>query len=72
MLSINRNSDATQLLATPGKKNDEVDKRSNRSTPGNSEGARPPQKEDYEKLQDKEEEPQGETVDNEEKDKNQD
>ena len=33
------------------KKSDHVDKGTTRKTPGNNEGARPPKKEDYEKIQ---------------------
>ncbi len=33
-----------------GKKRDEVDKGTNRETPGNSEGARPPEEEDFDKI----------------------
>ncbi len=33
------------------KKSDQVDKGTTRKTPGNNEGARPPKKEDYEKIQ---------------------
>lgn len=33
------------------KKRDQVDKGTTRKTPGNNQGARPPKKEDYEKIQ---------------------
>jgi hypothetical protein len=60
----------------------DVDKGTNRKTPGDSDGARPPKKEDYEKAKKenkKEKNPEksqkdgvdNDEVDNEEKDKNQ-
>ncbi len=36
-----------------GKKHDDVDKGTNRQTPGNSEGARPPEEEDFDKIHEK-------------------
>ena len=63
------------LLAFAKKKDDDVDKRSNRETPGESEGARPPKKEEYKNSEGKKKKnsPEGrdQEVDNEEKDKNQ-
>ncbi|UZD22597.1 hypothetical protein PBT90_04080 [Algoriphagus halophytocola] len=56
-----------------GKKKDEVDKGTTRKTPGNSEGAKPPSKKDYNEIErknDNEKDIQEETVDNEERDKN--
>lgn len=56
-----------------GKKKASVDKGTNRNTPGNPEGAKPPKKEDYHKIErenDRENDVQEETVDNEERDKN--
>lgn len=38
------------IMAFGKKKDGDVDKGSNRDTPGNSEGARPPEKEDYEEI----------------------
>lgn len=58
------------LVYFKGKEGD-VDKGSNRDTPGNTDGARPPKKDDYEDSNTKKnKEPQGEEVDNEEKDRN--
>lgn len=42
-----------QIVAFGKKKDEDVDKGTNRSTPGNSEGARPPEKEDYEDIKEK-------------------
>jgi hypothetical protein len=47
-----------------------VDKGTTRSTPGENEGARPPQKEEYPGYQEENKDVQAEEVDNEEKDKN--
>lgn len=56
------------------KKNDGVDKGSNRDTPGEESGAKPPQRKDYEDIKrekkNKEDRNTGQEVDNEEKDKN--
>ncbi|MEP0712056.1 hypothetical protein [Algoriphagus sp.] len=55
------------------KKRDSVDKGSTRKTPGQSEGARPPKKEEFNEIErenDQENDVQEETVDNEERDKN--
>lgn len=55
------------------KKGDEVDKGTTRKTPGDSGGARPPKKEDFNEIErenDREKDVQEETVDNEERDKN--
>jgi len=69
------NSQPAEIITTSsfGKKTDDVDKGTTRKTPGNSEGASPPKKEDYRKIErenDKKNDPQEETVDNEERDKN--
>jgi len=72
MLSHNQSVETLPSLLF-GKKNDGVDKGTTRETPGNSEGARPPKKEDYQKVRqenDRENDPQAEIVDNEERDKN--
>lgn len=48
MITINKNTTTIFPLMAFGKKEDDtVDKGSNRDTPGNSEGARPPRKEEY-------------------------
>ena len=55
------------------KKEDDVDKGTTRNTPGQSGGARPPKKEDFNEIErqnDREKDVQEETVDNEERDKN--
>ena len=55
------------------KQQEEVGKGTTRKTPGDSEGSKPPTKEDYRKIQrdnDQDTDPQEETVDNEERDKN--
>ncbi|REG79572.1 hypothetical protein [Algoriphagus antarcticus] len=75
MLTINNSLTDLELFSSLGKKKDDVDKGTTRKTPGNSEGARPPKKEDYKKAErenDRENDPQEETVDNEERDKNKD
>lgn len=74
MFIINSQPQSEDIFATSsfGKK-DDVDKGTTRKTPGNSEGASPPKKEDYRKIErenDKKNDPQEETVDNEERDKN--
>ncbi len=73
MLTINNQTTGIPSLLLNGKNPDGVDKGTNRQTPGNSEGAKPPKKKDYRKIEQEdadEKEPQEETVDNEEKDKN--
>ncbi|MCH7402928.1 hypothetical protein ACFOUP_16615 [Belliella kenyensis] len=77
MLTINNKPTNILPLVSFGDKDDQdVDKRSNRDTPGESEGARPPKKEEYKERQrknDKEKDDglgEDQKVDNEEKDKN--
>mgnify|MGYP003643505857 CR=1 FL=1 len=56
-----------------GKKKDDVDTGTTRKTPGNSDGARPPKREEFNEIErenDRENDVQEETVDNEERDKN--
>ncbi len=62
------NSDVTCFFFGK-KKRDDVDKGTNRKTPGNSGGAKPPKKEDFKKIE-RENDMHGETVDNEEREKN--
>lgn len=75
MLSLTNHIASLSPYLSFGKKNDDndVDKGTTRKTPGDSGGARPPKKKDFEEIEEENErhdEPQGETVDNEEKDKN--
>ncbi|MCE7054794.1 hypothetical protein LZF95_08925 [Algoriphagus sp. AGSA1] len=73
MLIINNEPTDIYSLLLLGKKKDDVDKRTTRKTPGNPEGAKPPKKEDYNKIErenDRKNDVQEETVDNEERDKN--
>lgn len=73
MLATSNQPTESFSLMSFGKKKDDVDKGTTRKTPGNSEGARPPKKEDYRKIErenDKKNDSQEETVDNEERDKN--
>lgn len=44
---INNSATIFPMMAFGKKKEDTVDKGTNRDTPGNSEGARPPRKEEY-------------------------
>jgi hypothetical protein len=60
-------------LFVSGNKEDEVDKGTNRKTPGNSEGAKPPSKKDYEEIKrenDQEKEIQQKKSENQKEDKN--
>ncbi|WP_373496952.1 hypothetical protein [Aquiflexum sp.] len=62
MLTINNIATGIFPLVVLGKKNDDtVDKGTNRQTPGNSEGARPPRKEEYKDSHGKKEEGTDET-----------
>ncbi len=73
MLIINNRPTDIYSLLLFGKKKDDVDKGTTRKTPGNSEGAKPPKREDYieiERENDRKNDVQDETVDNEERDKN--
>ncbi len=54
-LSLNTNNYIIPCMGM-GKKTDHVDKGTTRKTPGNNEGARPPKKEDYDKIQDENDE----------------
>ncbi|WP_373520867.1 hypothetical protein [Aquiflexum sp.] len=54
MLTINNIATGVYPIMAFGKKKDDtVDKGTNRETPGNSEGARPPKKEEYKDSQGK-------------------
>lgn len=73
MFTNKNRSEAILPFGLFGKKHEDVDKGTSRKTPGNSEGAKPPTKEDFKKVErenDRENDPQEETVDNEERDKN--
>ncbi|MEB2776416.1 hypothetical protein SYJ56_13925 [Algoriphagus sp. D3-2-R+10] len=73
MLSLTNHIASLSPSLLFGKKNGDVDTGTTRKTPGDSGGARPPKKKDFEEIEEENErhdEPQGETVDNEEKDKN--
>ncbi|PZX60484.1 hypothetical protein LV84_00763 [Algoriphagus ratkowskyi] len=73
MLLTNYSSEAILPFGLFGKTDEGVDKGSTRKTPGDSGDSKPPTKEDYRKIQrenDRETDPQEETVDNEERDKN--
>ena len=73
MQLINNPPSVIHPLLVLSKKDEEVDKGTTRKTPGQSEGARPPKKEDFNRIErenDRENDPQEETVDNEERDKN--
>ncbi|SFT95253.1 hypothetical protein SAMN04489724_2925 [Algoriphagus locisalis] len=69
-----KSSNSTPTCYFFGKKKEEdVDKGTTRKTPGDSGGARPPKKEDFNEIErenDREKDVQEETVDNEERDKN--
>ena len=73
MLIINNQPTGIFPAFLLGKKKDDVDKGTTRKTPGDSGGAKPPEREDFNKIErenDRENDPQEETVDNEERDKN--
>jgi hypothetical protein len=76
MLTVNNYAIGLSPFLFFGKQKDgDVDKGSNRDTPGDSGGARPPRKEEYKdserkKDDDDDENNSGQEVDNEEKDKN--
>lgn len=75
MLSNKNKSEAILPFGLFGKKHDDVDKGTTRKTPGDSGGAKPPKREDFNEIErenDRENDPQEETVDNEERDKNKD
>ncbi|TVP43688.1 MAG: hypothetical protein EA341_17665 [Mongoliibacter sp.] len=75
MQTTNYNASGTSPFFHFGKKKESgVDKGSNRDTPGDEGGAKPPSKKDYEDIQrkrkNKKDRNSGQEVDNEEKDKN--
>ncbi|WPR76109.1 hypothetical protein [Algoriphagus sp. NG3] len=73
MLIINNQPTEIYSILLLGKKKNDVDKGTTRKTPGNSEGAKPPKREDFNKIErenDRKNDAQEETVDNEERDKN--
>ena len=73
MLIINNQPTGILPMFYLGRKNDSVDKGTSRKTPGDSDGARPPRKEEFNEIErenDRKNDPQEETVDNEERDKN--
>ncbi|WP_339752712.1 hypothetical protein [Algoriphagus aquimarinus] len=73
MITLSNQPTGNLPLSYFGKKHEDVDKGTTRKTPGNSEGAQPPKQEDYRKIErenDRKNDPQEETVDNEERDKN--
>ncbi|WP_192348932.1 hypothetical protein [Algoriphagus sp. Y33] len=76
MLIINNQSTGIFPMPVFGKKEkEEVDKGTTRKTPNDSGDAKPPKKEDFKKIErenDRKNDVQGETVDNEERDKNKD
>lgn len=72
MLIINNQATGIFSAFLLGKKG-EVDKGTTRKTPGQSEGTRPPKKEEFNEIErenDRKNDVQEETVDNEERDKN--
>lgn len=73
MLIINNQPTGIFPLLVFGKMKNGVDKGTTRKTPGDSQGAKPPKREDFNKIErenDRENDVQEETVDNEQRDKN--
>jgi hypothetical protein len=74
IIRINNNLPTLPLAAYALKKGGDVDKGTNRKTPGDPRGSRPPREEEYEEVKEnkknKKADPKTEKVDNEKKDQN--